>query len=737
MIRCLILAMVSACYAHVQPPEIDFLKVDKQPPVAVSDAQRLRTYLHSHPQFKRTVADARLYLDAKSHLRAGEYNKAFKALTKAYRIAKAAKRDLYVRVLQAYVEALANLQKQPMPLAFYVDHLREQLDDDSPVLVKIIREQLQYRVADPYDTYSDSHPPDNTYLEAMHTDPTLERHAQLYCHSSESNWETMLTSIPAQVEPYWRGLVSACRGETREALRWHRLYLSQVRERNIFPQFALVAATGVVDFGRRLGKSRSWLADSYQQLVSHWQRLDYLDPAVFNEDAYGIEARKINATLWSARYSALVGKYQRAVTLAQAAVASATNLLNDNLRPRLRRELLEYVAEGYHILAFRVELERRNYHQALSYSAQALSYDLSDDWRERFLWYSGMYHYLQNNFAQAENFWQQNLTQFPDSPLRPRILYWLARVARTADPYQQELLRDYPLSFYALRQDDGAHWLRNLRWQELALKVASNRGIDVSAYRYDKRLAAPMLRAEIFIAARLYDLARLELQDLQYRLAQTGLHKHRDMWLYLMRLQFAARGYMQAISLTHQYGDEHKSFWRAVPEQLLIYFPRPYLEHFNRAAFTAGVESEMLLSVARQESAFRSAAKSSVNALGIMQMLPATANKIALTNGIELTDVENDLLQVDVNIKLASLYLQNLQQRYGDNLAAVFAAYNAGEEAVNTWLQRRAHDDMMVWIELIPFGETKKYVKNVYRNYSVYNALATEHEFLAQTKDNG
>ena len=740
MIRLLVFALVGACYSHVQPPDINFLQATESS-AALLDNERLDKYLASHPQFKKTVADAKLYLDAQEYIRLGQYNKAFKALAKAFRIAKIAKRDLHVRILQEYVEALASLQKTPMPLAFYLDHMREQLDYDSPSLVRIIRKQLQHRLADENDEQLADNDVYSTYLAAMRTDPTLEKHAQRYCHhyhgdnQRESYWQELLTSLPSQLETYWHGLVSDCRGDAKAALRFYRLYLSQVEDQGIFPQLALVAAGEVVNFGRMLGKSRAWLADSYQQLVLHWQRADYLDPASLNIDALGLELRKINDILWSARYSSLVGSYQRSVSLAQDAIANADALLADNdLLPTTRKEILQYIAEGYHILAFRVELERRNYSKALTYSAEALGYDISDNWRERFLWYSGMYHYLQNSLQQAAVFWQQSLEQFPDSPIRPRILYWLARVSANNNDYRQELLQDYPMSFYALREQSDADWLQNLQWHKLSLKIANNRGIDVSKYRYHRKYAQPMLRAEIFIASGLHGLARLELQDLQHRLAQTGLHKHRDLWLYLMRLHFAARGYVHAISLIHQYSKEHKSFWRDVPEQLLVYFPRPHLKHFNAAAFAAGIETEMLLSIARQESAFREAARSPVNALGIMQMLPSTANKIALGHGIELNDVEKNLLQVDVNIKLASLYLQDLQDRYKTNLAALFASYNAGEEAVNTWLQRRAHDDDMVWIELIPFGETKNYVKNVYRNYIVYSALATDHNFLAKAR---
>ena len=114
-----------------------------------------------------------------------------------------------------------------------------------------------------------------------------------------------------------------------------------------------------------------------------------------------------------------------------------------------------------------------------------------------------------------------------------------------------------------------------------------------------------------------------------------------------------------------------------------------------------------------------------------MQLIPPTARDLAISNQLALDDIEQQLFEPATNIKLGALLLRRLTNRYPNNLPAVFAAYNAGEEVVDMWLQRRAHPDPRVWIELIPFGETKNYVMKVYRNYLIYRFLARDETHIA------
>ena len=121
---------------------------------------------------------------------------------------------------------------------------------------------------------------------------------------------------------------------------------------------------------------------------------------------------------------------------------------------------MPFIAEAYHILAFRVAAERQDYAQAIVLGNEALQYSLDPDWQERFLWYNGLYHYLLQDWQQAAHFWQKSMVRFPDSVIKPRLLFWLAMTAtqaekhklqvteRTPQEYLQELAEEFPLSYY-------------------------------------------------------------------------------------------------------------------------------------------------------------------------------------------------------------------------------------------------------------------------------------------------
>ena len=79
-----------------------------------------------------------------------------------------------------------------------------------------------------------------------------------------------------------------------------------------------------------------------------------------------------------------------------------------------------------------------------------------------------------------------------------------------------------------------------------------------------------------------------------------------------------------------------------------------------------------------------------------------------------------------MNIALGSRYLKQLLLRYKGFKPAIYGAYNAGEYAVDSWLLRRKHDDVLSWIEMVPFDETKEYIKNVWRNEIIYEKLEKE-----------
>jgi soluble lytic murein transglycosylase len=147
-------------------------------------------------------------------------------------------------------------------------------------------------------------------------------------------------------------------------------------------------------------------------------------------------------------------------------------------------------------------------------------------------------------------------------------------------------------------------------------------------------------------------------------------------------------------------------------DDLSLRFPSPFTPTFVKESRATAVPISFLYGVARQESAFGPAARSSAGALGLMQLMPATAAATARNAGEPLPLVAA-LFDPAVNVHIASRHLAELLERYDGNRVLVAAAYNAGSHRVDRWLRDRPARPADIWIETIPFSETRDYVKNV------------------------
>lgn len=168
-------------------------------------------------------------------------------------------------------------------------------------------------------------------------------------------------------------------------------------------------------------------------------------------------------------------------------------------------------------------------------------------------------------------------------------------------------------------------------------------------------------------------------------------------------------------------------------DDLQIRFPLAYQEQVVKAAETTAVNPLFLYAIARQESAFLADARSPVGAMGLMQLMPATAQQTAKRSGIAYK--QQDLLQPGKNIALGSRYLNQLLGQFNGNRILAAAAYNAGPSRVKQWLNK---DDAKlpydIWIETIPFQETRGYVQNVL-SFSVIYAYRTGSKQTFLTKE--
>jgi soluble lytic murein transglycosylase len=163
------------------------------------------------------------------------------------------------------------------------------------------------------------------------------------------------------------------------------------------------------------------------------------------------------------------------------------------------------------------------------------------------------------------------------------------------------------------------------------------------------------------------------------------------------------------------------------PDLLFYIYPRPFLELYQIHAQNEKLPLSLLLGISRQESTFAPAIVSPAKAVGLMQLIVPTAERMAKAKGLTLGDTFEDLQNPAVNISLGSAYLGLLLKHYQQNEVQAVAAYNAGEGMIDLWLKNRILPDQMAWIEAIPFGETRNYVKTVLRNRAVYDLLSVYH----------
>ncbi len=144
------------------------------------------------------------------------------------------------------------------------------------------------------------------------------------------------------------------------------------------------------------------------------------------------------------------------------------------------------------------------------------------------------------------------------------------------------------------------------------------------------------------------------------------------------------------------------------------------------------VGNDLVLGIIRQESNFDPSARSAANAIGLMQVLPGTAHNIARNLGLRYN---NNLLIYDpaFNIKIGGAYINRLYKNLGDSYLLAIASYNAGPANVSKWVKLNKDprkmtniDDIINWIELIPFAETRNYVQRVLENKNIYHFLLYE-----------
>ncbi|WXL24178.1 transglycosylase SLT domain-containing protein [Ectopseudomonas mendocina] len=278
-----------------------------------------------------------------------------------------------------------------------------------------------------------------------------------------------------------------------------------------------------------------------------------------------------------------------------------------------------------------------------------------------------------------------------------RWRYWQARSLQLAKPNSKEPIPLYQAlakerDFYGFMAADQVKAPYQLNNKPLALSPQTIQKVRNSAAI--RRALEFHARGQIADGRReWYNVTRLFSRDEMVAQARIG---------YEMGWYFPA---IRAISQA-QYWDD-----------LDVRFPMAHRDALVREARNRDIHSSWVFAITRQESAFMADARSHVGAMGLMQLMPATAKETAKRFGIPLASPQQ-AFRPEINIQLGAAYLSQIYGQFNGNRVLASAAYNAGPGRVRQWLRGANHLSYDVWIENIPFDETRQYVQNVL-SYSV------------------
>lgn len=150
-------------------------------------------------------------------------------------------------------------------------------------------------------------------------------------------------------------------------------------------------------------------------------------------------------------------------------------------------------------------------------------------------------------------------------------------------------------------------------------------------------------------------------------------------------------------------------------------YPLKYSEYVEKYAEEYNMDKYMVYAIIKAESNFNENAKSSSDAIGLMQIMETTAIETARKMDLEVT--EEDLFKPDLNINIGLKYFTYLLNQYDNNYPLAIIAYNAGMGNVDAWIKDGTIKEDGTDIENVPFKETNNYVRKILRDYEIYKGL--------------
>ncbi len=332
----------------------------------------------------------------------------------------------------------------------------------------------------------------------------------------------------------------------------------------------------------------------------------------------------------------------------------------------------------------------------------------------------------QGRNKEAEKGFEDQIALYPASPQVSAALYWRARLAEeendpgTARAYYlkiSERFRNYYYGVLArerlanLHSESGPsrHIALLDRVPPLNFHEIADDPVPSDSLRVQK--------AELLANGALTDFAVNELQAAAGEEGGTWLPAetariYQDNGRYDRAIQTLKHAVPSYFSL--DLPSLPRSYWEAL-------FPKAYWPDLKKFSAANGLDPYLVASLIRQESEFNPDAVSSANALGLMQLLPSVGKGVARQEKIRHFSTQ-ELFTPAINLQLGTRYFRSMVDKFG-SFEYALAAYNAGDNRVQTWMGYGKYRDIPEFVESIPFTQTREYVQAIMRNAYVYRQL--------------
>ncbi|XXF75016.1 transglycosylase SLT domain-containing protein [Myxococcaceae bacterium GXIMD 01537] len=366
--------------------------------------------------------------------------------------------------------------------------------------------------------------------------------------------------------------------------------------------------------------------------------------------------------------------------------------------------------EGGYFLGW-LNLQDERYEEAVkAFTAYDARYPRSRR-RDDALWFRALALIRLEKYDDSRKTLEQLINGFPRSNLVPQARYWLARGEELAGkgvdvtgPAYEAVLSSAPASFYAL--------LASARLRELGRVPAppfpQPPAVMEAQRPPDLELAVALTQAGLF---------RDAAEEVESRASRIRTSEQALAFTHAL-LKLGEFGHAHSVAARHLWG---RAFGARSPDALAAFYPRAWASAVETEASRQALDPYLVWAIMRRESAFKPEVMSAADARGLMQIIPPTANAIAQRLE-EPAPAPAELFSPDRSIRYGAWYLAALTKRF-THPVLVAAAYNAGPSAAVRWLREKGKLPLDLFVEIIPFKETRGYVKQVVADLFLYHSF--------------